>query len=74
MKQKDTEASTYALGHSEEELERLGRQAQAFFLEFSTNKFARECLRGTNGWAVICRRNEGSHRPGMPAPQDGQQP
>ena len=32
MKQKDTEASTYALGHSEEELERLGRQAQAFFL------------------------------------------
>jgi SAM-dependent methyltransferase len=30
MKQTDAQPSTYALGHSEEELERLGRQAQAF--------------------------------------------
>ena len=27
MKQKDTQASTYALGYSEEELERLGRSS-----------------------------------------------
>src|SRR5229473_582548 len=40
----------------------------------NTSKSDWERLSGTKGRAVICRRNVGSHRPGMLAPQDGQQP